>query len=321
MRYRRLGRSGLKVSELALGTWLTHGGMARADVATAVTRRAYELGVNLFDTANVYPKGDEGAAERVLGRALAPLTRETYLVATKVCAPMGPSPLERGLSRKHITEQLDGSLRRLGLGYIDLYQCHRFDAEVPVDETAGTMTDLIRRGKILYWGVSEWRPEQIEQVVTLCQQRGWEPPVSNQLRYSALCRAPEQRAMATCAALGVGVLGYSPLADGILSAKYQPAAVPPPDSRAAGPNASWMAERYFKAGILEAVQGFRIVAEAAGLSPAQLALAWCLRTADVSSVIVGASRLTQLEDDLVASGIDVGADVLGEVDAVLGPIG
>ncbi|WP_205629452.1 aldo/keto reductase family protein [Jiangella muralis] len=305
---------------MALGTWLTHGGDAPADVAIDVTRRAHELGVNLFDTANVYPHGDEGDAERVLGRALAPLARETYIVATKVCAPMGPTPLERGLSRKHIVGQVDGSLRRLGMDYIDLYQCHRFDPDTPVEETASTMTDLVRSGKILYWGVSEWDPAQLHHLVKLCREVGLAIPVSNQLRYSALWRAPEQRALASCADLGVGVLAYSPLADGVLTGKYRPATEPQPGTRAAGPNWQWMAKQYFKSGVLEAAQDFRDVAETAGVSPARLALAWCLRRQAVSGVVVGASRLTQLEDNVLASGTRLDSDVIGKIDDALRPV-
>lgn len=319
MRYRRLGRWGVKVSEITLGTWLTHGGHSGEEIATKCTRRAYELGVNLFDTANVYPEGNEGDAEEVLGKALAEFPRDSYMVATKVFSPMGEGPLDRGLSRKHIIAQIDGSLRRLGLDHVDLYQCHRYDLETPLEETAGAMNDLVQRGKILYWGVSEWSADQLEHVVALCQGRNWAVPVSNQPQYSALWREHEDRVLPTCETVGMGVLAFAPLAHGVLTGKYLPSGGSPSGSRGASAD-GWMFDRYFKSTILEAVQKFRILAEESGYTAAQLALSWCLRKNGVSSVIVGASRLSQLDENIAISGLDVDCDVLYRADKILEPV-
>ncbi len=317
MRYRRLGTWGVQVSSVCLGTWLTHGSRAD-DEGDAVerTRRAYDLGVNLFDTANEY---QGGRAEEVLGKALAGIRRETYLVATKVYQPMGDGPLERGLSRKHVLAQADASLRRLGLDHIDLYQCHRFDAAVPVEETARAMDDLVRWGKVLYWGVSEWSAEQLEHVVALCRERGWAVPVSDQAQYSAVWRGIEDRILTTCAALGLGLLAWSPLAMGVLTGKYPPGAQPPAGSRRDGPDA-WFLDRYVRPGVLEAVQELPAVAADAGCTVAQLALGWCLRQPGVSSVIVGASRLSQLEENVAAADLELDPAAIARVDTLLGPV-
>lgn len=320
MRYRRLGQWGVKVSEIALGTWLTHGGSADESAAIASTRRAYDLGVNLFDTANAYPYTSKGDAERVLGRALSAFPRDTYVVASKVYSSMGESPLQRGLSRKHIMAQVDGSLTRLGVDYIDLYQCHRFDPEVPLEETAGAMNDLVRRGKIVYWGVSEWSADQLEHVVTLCRGQGWVPPVSNQPRYSALWRENEAAVLPACERLGLGVLAFSPLDHGVLSGKYRPGAAPPVQSRAAQAEDTWRFEPFLAEDVLQAVQEFRSLAEGAGYTAAQVALAWCLRTSAVSSVIVGAANLGQLEQNVAVSGLDVEPDVIDKADRILAAV-
>lgn len=320
MRYRRLGQWGIKVSEVTLGTWLTHGGRAGEDTAVKTTRRAYELGVNLFDTANVYPEGNEGDAERVLGTALSTFPRETYLVATKVFSPMGPGPLQRGLSRKHIIAQVDGSLSRLGLDHIDLYQCHRYDPEVPLEETAGTMNDLVERGKILYWGVSEWSSDQLEHAVTLCRANGWALPVSNQPRYSALWRKNATHVLPTCERLGMGVLAFAPLDHGVLSGKYRSGDHVRQGTRAHSHSDGWMFERYFNTALLEAVQSFRLLVENVGYSPTQVALAWCLRHTAVTSVVVGASSLAQLEENLAVSDLDIDDDVIGKADDILSPV-
>ncbi|WP_166355585.1 aldo/keto reductase family protein [Phytoactinopolyspora limicola] len=320
MRYRRLGRWGLKVSEVTLGTWLTHGGAADGDTATTCTRRAYELGVNMFDTANIYPRGNEGAAERVLGAALSVFRRETYVVGTKVYAFMGDGPLERGLSRKHIMAQIDHSLRRLGMDHVDLYQCHRYDVETPLDETARTMNDLVVQGKILYWGVSQWSEEQLEQAVALCQANGWAPPVSNQPRYSALWRECEPRVLPACERLGMGVLAYSPLDHGVLTGKYQPGSSAPAGSRAATASHARLFDQFFDDDLLGAVQRFRELAEQAGYTAAQLALAWCLRQPTVSSVVVGASSLPQLEENAAAGVLDVEPELVDAATKILDPV-
>lgn len=316
MRYRRLGHWGVKISEITLGTWLTHGGGVREEIAIKCTRRAYELGVNLFDTANEYQKG---RAEEVLGKALSVFPRDNYVVATKVYSPMGNGPLERGLSRKHIMAQIDSSLRRLGLDHIDLYQCHRYDAETPLEETAAAMNDLVQRGKVLYWGVSEWSADQTEHVVALCREQCWAVPISNQLHYSALWREHEEAVLPACETAGMGVLAFSPLAHGVLAGKYRAGGQRPHGSRGAGAD-GWMLDRYLKSEILQAVQEFRLLAEETGSTAAQLALAWCLHRDVVSSVIIGASRLSQLEENIAASDLVVDAEILERADKLLLPV-
>lgn len=319
MRYRQLGKWGVRVSEITLGTWLTHGGHAAIDIATESTRAAYELGINLFDTANVYPEGNEGAAEEVLGLAVTQLPRDTYILATKVFSPMGDSPLQRGLSRKHITSQVDGSLRRLKLDYIDLYQCHRYDAHTPLEETAAVMNDLVQRGKILYWGVSEWSADQIEDAVSLCENQGWAAPVSNQPHYSLLWRKPEEGVLPICKAIGMGILAFAPLAHGILTGKYGLNGRPPIGSRGDGQH-SWMLDRYFTESALRAVQEFRSLATEAGYTAAQLALGWCLHNDAVSSVIVGASQLSQLQENVAIAEIDFEPHVIAKASSILDPV-
>jgi aryl-alcohol dehydrogenase-like predicted oxidoreductase len=317
MRYRRLGDWGVQVSAVCLGTWLTHGRQpGDEDDAVERTRRAYDLGVNLFDTANEY---QGGRAEELLGKALAGLRRETYLVATKVYQPMGDSPLERGLSRKHVMAQADASLRRLGLDHIDLYQCHRFDVAVPVEETARTMDDLVRQGKVLYWGVSEWSADQLSHVVGLCRANGWAVPVSDQAQYSAVWRGIEDRVLPTCRSLGMGVLAWSPLAMGVLTGKYRPGTAPPAGSRRDGPD-GWFLDRYWKSGVLEAVRELPALAVEQGCTVAQLALGWCLRRPEVSGVIVGANRAAQVEENVAAADLDLDPEVVARLDALLGPV-
>lgn len=292
MRYRRVGRCGLKVSVVGLGSWLTYGGSVAEETATECVHRAYELGVTLFDTANEYQRG---RAEEVLGKAVAGYRRESYVLATKVYFPMGEGPNDRGLSRKHVREQLDASLRRLGVDYLDLYQCHRYDRDTPLEETCRAMEDFIRAGKILYWGVSEWNADQITHAVALCRASGWNPPVSNQPQYSLLRSDVEQRVLPVCEALGLGTLAWSPLAMGVLTGKYPSLDEIPEGTRAAGDGAAFMA-RYLSQDVLDAVQQLRPVAAEAGVTTAQLALAWCLRHEAVASVIVGATSTRQLQE-------------------------
>lgn len=293
LKYRNLGQWGIKVSVISLGTWLTHDVSLDQDATTACVRLAYEAGVNFFDTANEY---QAGRAEEALGRALTGLNRENYSVATKVFQPMGDGPLQRGLSRKHIMAQVDGSLRRLGTDYIDLYQCHRFDPEVPLEETARAMHDLVWRGKVLYWGVSEWPVAKVREVNTLCRSAGWTAPVSDQIQYSALWRTAEAEVLSICQRIGLGVLAWSPLAMGILTGKYMPGYVPASSRRAS--KDGWFLDRYLNPGTLETVQEYRRLAEYAGYTPAQLALAWCLQDERVSSAIVGASKPEQLAENM-----------------------
>jgi aryl-alcohol dehydrogenase-like predicted oxidoreductase len=316
VRYRRLGRSGLEVSVVGLGSWLTYGGSTGRADAVGCVHRAYEGGVTLFDTANEYQRGK---AEEVLGEALVALPRDACVVATKVYFPMGDRPTQRGLSRKHVTEQAHASLRRLGLDHLDLYQCHRYDVRTPLEETCRAMDDLVRSGAVLYWGTSEWTPEQLAAAVSLCHSAGWTPPVANQPHYSALWRLPEQRLLDESARLGLGTLAWSPLAMGLLTGKYRPGQPPPRGSRLAGDDRSFM-DRYLRHGVLEAVEAAGKAADAAGIPLSQLALAWCLRRAEVTSVLVGASRPSQVDQNVSAGSLDPPPDVLAEIDGLLAPV-
>ena len=316
MQYRTLGHSGVKLSVIGLGSWLTYGSAVERDTARGCVLRAWERGVNFIDTANAYARG---AAEEVLGPILKELSRDALVLATKVYFPMGDSPNERGLSRKHVRDQLHHSLRRLQVEYVDLYQCHRFDTTTPLEETCEIMNDLVRAGKILYWGVSEWNADQIAAAVALCRARGWAVPISNQPQYSALWRRIEERVLPTCAQYGLGNVVWSPLAMGILSGKYARADKPPAGTRAAGPNREMM-EEYFTQRVLDAVQKLKPVAQGAGCSPAQLALAWCLRQPAVTSVIVGATKVEHVDDNVAAGDLHLDASVFAEVDRILVPV-
>jgi aryl-alcohol dehydrogenase-like predicted oxidoreductase len=316
MRYRNLGRWGVKVSAVGLGSWLTYGGSVEEDAARACIQRAYELGVTFFDTADVYARG---RAEEVVGRAIRELPRDQLVLATKVFFPIGNGPNDGGLSRKHVRAQIDGSLRRLGVDYVDLYQCHRYDIATPLEETVEMMDDLVRAGKILYWGVSEWNADQIAGAVNLARARGWAEPVSNQPQYSALWRRVEPRVFPVCRQYGLGNVVWSPLAMGILTGKYTDAAHPPAGTRAAG-NAAGMMEDYFTQPVLDAVQRLRPLAQAAHCTLAQLALAWCLRTDVVSSVIIGATRPEQVDDNVAAADLDVDPEIFRQMDDILAPV-
>ncbi len=316
MRYRHLGRWGTQVSEIGLGSWLTYGGSVEEDAARACMQRAFERGVTFFDTANVYARG---RAEEVVGRQIREFPRHEIVLATKVYFSMGDGPNDRGLSRKHIREQIDASLRRLGVDYVDLYQCHRYDVTAPLEETVQAMDDLVRAGKILYWGVSEWNADQIAAAVARARARGRAEPVSNQPQYSALWRRVEARVFPTCREYGLGNVVWSPLAMGILTGKYTDAANPPAGTRAAG-RAKDMMEDYFSQPVLDAVQKLIPLAQRAGCSLAQLALAWCLRDDVVSSVIVGASRVEQVDDNVAATDLTIDPAIFAEMERVLEPV-
>jgi len=316
VKYRKLGRWGVKVSTVGLGSWLTYGGSVEEATARDCVKRAYERGVTFFDTANVYARG---RAEEVMGRALAAYRRDSYVLATKVYFPMNDGPNDRGLSRKHVFEQSRLSLKRLGVDYIDLYQCHRYDVQTPLEETCAVMNDLIRRGDVLYWGVSEWNPDQIAAAVTLCRARGWAEPASNQPQYSALWRRIEERVLPVCAEYGLGNVVWSPLAMGILSGKYADAANPPAGTRAAG-SAKDMMSDYFTQPVLDAVQKLKPLAREANASLAQLALAWCLRRSEVSSVIVGATKTQHVDDNVAAADLEVDPSIFARIDAILAPV-
>ena len=312
--YRRLGKSGVKVSEISLGSWLTYGGSVAEEQARACIHRAYELGINFFDTANVYMRG---AAEEIVGRVLKGLERDSYILATKVYFPMGEGPNDRGLSRKHITEQCHASLRRLGVDYVDLYQCHRYDEEAPLEETMRTLDDLVRQGKVLYVGVSEWTAEQIADALRLAEEMNLDRIVSNQPRYNMIQRQIEAEVIPLCEREGVGQVVFSPLAQGVLSGKYRPGEAPERGTRAANPESSRFMQRLMNEEVLSAVEGLRPLASEAGLSMTQLALAWVLRQDNVSSAIIGASRPDQVEDNAGAAGVTLSPDVLSRIDEVL----
>jgi aryl-alcohol dehydrogenase-like predicted oxidoreductase len=309
--YRRLGASGVRVSEIGLGSWLTYGFGVEADVGKACVARAYELGVNFFDTADVY---GHGAAEEVLGDALRDVPRSSYVLASKVYFPVGDGPNDRGLSRKHIVEQCHASLRRLRTDYLDLYQCHRYDDETPLDETLRALDDLVRQGKVLYLGVSEWTAGQIGDALAVADELGLDRLVSNQPEYSILRRRIEAEVVPLCASEGVGQVVWSPLAQGVLTGKYRRGQAPPADSRAASRRMGGFVGRWLTDEVLEAVERLGVVADEAGLTMAQLALAWVLREPNVASAIVGASRPAQLDDTCAAAGRRLDAEVLAAVD-------
>ena len=316
MYYRHLGKYGVRVSEVALGSWLTYGGATENETATRCIEKAYDLGINFFDTANGYARGK---AEEVVGRALAAYPRESYFLATKVFFPMGEGPNDRGLSRKHIFEQCHASLKRLGMDYIDLYQCHRYDPDTPLEETLMALDDLARQGKILYAGVSQWSAGQIAHAVDYCRGAGLHPLVSNQPYYNMLGREIEKEVIPLCEREGLGQVVYSPLAQGVLTGKYKPGQPLPEGSRAADPEQNMFLNRgQLDEGTLRKVEKLGPIADQAGLTRSQLALAWCLRQRNVSSVIIGASRPEQVEDNAGAAGKVLSADIIAAIDEVLG---
>ncbi|GMA51433.1 aldo/keto reductase [Alicyclobacillus contaminans] len=314
MKYRKLGDSGLRVSEIALGSWLTYGTATERDTAIACIDRAYELGINFFDTANAY---NQGAAETVVGEALRKYPRSSYVLATKVYFPMGDGPNDRGLSRKHIVEQCEASLRRLGVEYIDLYQCHRFDDTVPLEETLRALDDLVAQGKILYAGVSEWSAAQIARAKGIEEKRNLHPIISNQPIYNMLVRYIEKDVIPTCEQFGVGQVVFSPLAQGILTGKYKPGASIPQDSRAANDQTNYWIRSYLRDDVLTCVQKLEGIAKELGFTLSQLAIAWVLRQPNVSSAIIGASRVQQVEENVKALDVVLTDEVLERVEAVL----
>ena len=318
MRFRFLGNSGLKISELTYGNWLTHGSQVENDTATACVRAALDVGITTFDTADVYANT---VAESVLGDALAGERRESLEILTKVYWPTGPKgPNDTGLSRKHIRESIDGSLRRLRTDYVDLYQAHRYDHETPLEETMQAFADVVRQGKALYIGVSEWTADQIRAGHALAKELGVQL-VSNQPQYSMLWRVIEPEVVPVSRELGVSQIVWSPIAQGVLTGKYQPGAPLPQGSRATdekgGAN---MIKSFLRDDVLERVQGLRPVADELGLTMAQLAIAWVLANDNVSAAIIGASRPEQVHDNVKAAGVELPAEVLSRIDEVLGDV-
>lgn len=314
MEYRKLGKWGVRVSEVGLGSWLTYGGSVEEKNSISQIHYAYERGINFFDTANVYANGE---GEKVVGKALKAFRRDKIVLATKVYFPMDDGPNDKGLSRKHIFEQCHHSLKRLDTDYIDLYQCHRFDSEVPMYEIVRAMDDLIRQGKILYWGVSEWGAEHIENAVATANSLNAMPPVSNQPRYNMLQREIEESVIPTSRRLGLGQIVFSPLAQGILTGKYKAGQPHPTDSRAANEKVNMFIMRDLNADNLEVVQKLESIAAEMGLTVAQLALAWILRLPEVSSVIVGATKQSQIDENIKASGVKLPEQTLRQIEDLL----
>jgi len=317
MEHRYLGRSGLKVSEISYGNWITHGSQVEEDAAVACVNAALDAGITTFDTADVYAGT---RAEAVLGRALSGLRREGLEIFTKVYWPTGDGPNDRGLSRKHIHESINGSLRRLGTDYVDLYQAHRFDHETPLEETIRAFDDLVRAGKVLYVGVSEWDADQIRRATEIADRMGFDRLISNQPQYSMLYRVIEAEVVPTSVELGLGQIVWSPIAQGVLTGKYLPGQPPPEGSRATDPTSGHFTERLRTEPILTAVQRLRPLADEAGLSMAQLAVAWVLQHDFISSAIVGASRPEQVVDNVAASGVRLDDDLMAAIDAALGDV-
>lgn len=309
MKYRRLGSSDLQVSEIALGSWLTYGGAVDSNTARACVSAAFDSGINFIDTANVYAAG---AAESFLGDVLKKYPRDDYVLATKLYFPM--SDTDRGLSAQQIHKQIDASLQRLQTDHVDLYQCHRYDDETPLEETMQALTEVVAAGKTRYIGFSEWRPQQIQAALDLPDVARF---VSSQPQYSMLWRDPEAEVIPLCAANGISQIVWSPLAQGVLTGKYQPGSPPPADSRAADDAMNDFIGWLTQENILEGVQRLRPIADEQGLSMAQLALAWVLRQENVASTIIGASRPQQVIDNAGAAGVSLDDDVLQRIDAAL----
>lgn len=312
MEYRRLGSSGAKVSSIALGNWITHGGQVGDQAAIDCVRAALDAGIIFFDTADIYEKGK---AEAVLGRALEGVERSDYFLATKTYWPMGDNPNDKGLSRKHIHESIDRSLTRLKTDYVDLYQAHRYDEETPLEETLRAFDDLVRRGKVNYVGISEWTADQIADALRIADGMGFDRIVSSQPQYSMLWRVPEAEVIPLCRKEGIGQICWSPLAMGVLTGKYLPGESFPEGTRAA--LGSGINRRFLEEETLRKVQKLRPIAEKAGLSMAELALAWVLQNDNVSAVIIGATRPEQVEENVKAAGVRLEEDLLREIDDVL----
>ncbi len=315
MHYRRLGRTGLKVSEISLGAWLTFGNQIDEQTAIDLVHAAYEHGVNFFDNADVYANGQ---AEIVMGKAIKTMQRETLVISSKVFWPTFPGPNGRGLSRKHIFESIHASLRRLGTDYVDLYFCHRYDPDTPFEEVARTMDDLVHQGKVLYWGTSEWEAYQIAEVYSACREFGLTPPSMEQPQYNLFHRKRvEDHIMPLARDLGLGLTTFSPLYFGILTGKYNDGI--PAGSRASHEDMAWLRERITPERIAIVCQ-LTALAQELGLTTSQLAIAWVLRRKEVSSVITGASRLEQLDENLgAAEAVEkLTNDILERIDAIFG---
>jgi aryl-alcohol dehydrogenase-like predicted oxidoreductase len=316
MQYRHLGRSGMMVSAISYGNWVTHGGQIDEDVAITCVSTALDAGITTFDTADVYRIGE---AELVLGRALRGVRRDSIEIFTKVFWPTGPNPNNRGLSRKHILESCDGSLRRLGVDYVDLLQAHRYDVETPLPETLRAFDDLVRAGKVHYVGVSEWTAAQIDEAVRIADQMGFDRLVSNQPQYSLLWRVPEAEVIPVSKLHGIGQIVWSPLAQGVLTGKYKPGEPLPTGTRASDEGSKHFITWLLRDEVLGPVAQFCKLADEAGHAPAEVALAWVLRNDGVSSAIVGASRPEQVLQNVKAADVELDDDLVRAIDEVLAP--
>lgn len=307
MNYRRLGRSGVKVSELILGSWLPQDGARSGDPSVLVcSRKAFDLGINAFDTADIYRNGE---SEKLVGQALRDLPRQQIVLATKCGNTIGTGPNDRGLSRKHMREACDASLKRLGVDYIDVYQSHMFDDQTPLEETCRAFDDMVRAGKIIYWGVSNWSGPQIQEACAICDARGYDRPVSLQPRYNLFVRTIEKEQLPICEKYGLGIIAYSPLSQGLLTGKYQQGV--PAGSR--GTRVASFGDRFLTPYNKQGVDELQAIAAGAGLTLTQLSLAWILRLPAVTSAIIGATQPEQLEENVKASGVKLGEDVLAKI--------
>ena len=317
MEFRHLGRSGLMISEIAYGNWLTHGSQVEEDAASACVAAALDEGITTFDTADVYA-GTK--AEEVLGRALHGVRRDSVEIFTKVYWPTGTGINNRGLSRKHIMESAHASLRRLQTDYLDLYQAHRYDHETPLEETMRAFDDLVRQGKTLYIGVSEWRSEQIAAALKIAAEMGLDRIISNQPQYNMIWRVIESEVAPLCEQEGISQIVWSPIAQGALTGKYLPGGAPPAGSRATDAHGSGFISDYLTDDILQRVQELRPVADEAGLTLSQLAVAWTLQNPNVAAAIIGATRPEQVRENVKASGVRLDPAVLQRIDDILGPV-
>jgi aryl-alcohol dehydrogenase-like predicted oxidoreductase len=317
MEFRHLGSSGLKVSEIAYGNWITHGSQVAEDAARACVAAALDEGITTFDTADVYA-GTK--AEEVLGRALRGVRRSSVEIFTKVFWPTGPGPNDRGLSRKHIMESAHASLKRLQTDYVDLYQAHRYDHATPLEETMRAFDDLVRQGKVLYIGVSEWRAEEIAAALRIAGDLGLDRIISNQPQYNMIWRVIESEVIPLCDKEGISQIVWSPIAQGALTGKYLPGAAPPAGSRATDSRGSFFITEYLTDEILGRVQELPPVAAEAGLTLSQLAVAWTLQNPNVAAAIVGATRPEQVRENVKAAGVRIDPALMQRIDEILSPV-
>lgn len=314
MNYRKLGRTGLKVSEISFGSWMTYGHSVDGNIGEQLIDKAFELGINFIDTANVY---EQGEAERMLGGILHRYLRESYVLATKAYFPMGDGPNDRGLSRKHVFEQLHASLKRLKQDYVDIYYCHRYDPETPVEETLRTIDDMIRQGKVLYAGVSEWSAAQIEEAMRIADQFLLDRIVVNQPQYNMFYRKIEADVIPVSEKYGVAQVVFSPLAQGVLTGKYRLGSELPKDSRAADPKTNMWIKNFLTEGHLRKVDALDAIAKELDKPLSTLALAWVLRHDNIASALVGATKVSQLEQNAKASGVRLPQEIIDRIEQIL----